>query len=97
MSMMETYSAITQRDGNSSVIKGEIFTLLKDCANDYYAEILPVIPAGTEIVAEFAGDFGMYGVAEVGGALHKVKIKLHELHHVDFGRFDAREKEKKEA
>ncbi len=96
MSMMQTYNAITQRDGNNSVIKGEVFIVLKDCENDYYKELLPRIPAGTEIVAEFAGDFGMYGMAEISGVIHKVKIKLHELHQIDFGRFDAR-KEKGQA
>lgn len=90
MSMMQTYKNITKRVGNESEIKGCSFKVMIDCENDYYKELLPTIPAGTELIADFAGDFGIYGMAEVKGALHKVKIKLHELHHIDFAEFDAR-------
>lgn len=92
MSMMETYRNIARREGvsNKSVIEGEVFVLLEEAENDYHKDRLPVIPAGTAIVADFAGDFGMYGMAEVDGVLNKIKLKLEDLHKVDFGKFDAR-------
>ncbi len=93
MNMMTTFKNITERDDSESVIKGKSFTLMQDCENDYYKERLPTIPAGTTIVADFAGDFGMYGIAEVDGVLHKIKIDLHDLHKIDFGEFDARSKQ----
>lgn len=88
--MTRTYRNITSRNGNESAIKGKVFMLREECANDYYKDRLPKIPAGTTIVADFAGDFGMYGMAEIDGALHKVKVDLHELHKINFGEFDAR-------
>lgn len=90
--MMKTYALISAREAGSkeSLIKGQIFTLMEDCGNDYHREELPIIPAGTEVIAEFAGDFGMYAMAEVDGVLHKIKIVLSELHKVNFGDFDAR-------
>lgn len=92
--MMLTYRNITGvvRDGDRTThkIAGEVFTLKEECENDYHRDQLPRIPAGTDLLADFACDSGMYAMCEVDGALHKVKIKLHELHKVDFGRFDAR-------
>jgi hypothetical protein len=91
MSMAQTYRNITQHDGGGKWdIHGSIFVTTQECKNDYYPERLPSIPAGTAIVADFAGDFGMYGMVEVDGVLHKVKVDLHELHKIDFGPFDAR-------
>jgi hypothetical protein len=90
MSMTQTYLNITRRADDDCPIKGSVFTLKDDCANDYHPGILPTIPAGTSIIADFAGDFGMYAMAEVDGAMHNVKIVLHELHKIDFGEFDAR-------
>ena len=87
----ETISAVDRSEGGARhVIKGFRFTLKEDCANDYHTDQLAVIPAGTEIIADFAGDFGIYAMCEVDGAIHKIKIKLHELHKIDFGPFDAR-------
>lgn len=88
--MMKTFRNITRRAGNESAIKGAEFTVRNECRNDYYHERLPAIRAGTVIVADFAGDFGMYGMAEIDGELHKIKVDLHELHKIDFGSFDAR-------
>lgn len=90
-SMVQTYRNITKRDGNESAIKGKAFTLREACANDYGKDRLATIPAGTSIIADFAGDFGMYGLAEVNGVLHKVKVDLHDLHKIDFGDLDARD------
>lgn len=92
MSMIKTFEAITAYDraNNTHPIKGFRFSLLEDCRNDYHHDQLPVIPAGTKLVADFAGDFGIYGMVEVEGVLHKVKIGLHELHKINFGPFDAR-------
>jgi hypothetical protein len=89
MTMLKTLKNIqAQECGNP--IEGETFLLKEECANDYYIEVLPTIPAGTEILAGIAGDFGMYGLVEIDGVLHKVKINLGELHKIDFGPFDAR-------
>jgi hypothetical protein len=91
MSMLKTLTNISRRyDSGESHIKDELFKLTADCENDYYKEQLATIPAGTEVLADFAGDFGMYGMVEVGGVLHRVKINLTELHKIDFGRFDGR-------
>ena len=91
MSMMQTYKNITKRDENKKfAIEGHEFTLMRDCKNDYHTERLPTIPAGTKIVADFAGDFGMYGMVEVNGAIHKVKVLIEELSNINFGAFDAR-------
>ena len=91
--MLQTFHNITQRsDEGKADIKGEEFTLINDCGNDYYKERLPIIPAGTKIIADFAGDFGIYAMAEVDGVIHRVKIEVHELHNIDFGRFDARKR-----
>lgn len=89
MTMLDTYKNITDRDADCA-IKGKTFTVTGDCQNDYYKEQLAIIPAGTPIIADFAGEFGMYGIAEVDGAVHRVKVQLHELHKIDFGVFDAR-------
>lgn len=93
MSMLETLKNITERSNDerrASVIDGVSFVLKENCANDFHKDQLPEIPAGSTIVGDFAGDFGMYGVTEVDGVLHRIKIELRELHKVDFGRFDAR-------
>lgn len=50
--------------------------------NDYYKDGLPEIPAGTPLVCDFAGEFGMYALADIGGVLHKVKIPLEHLHEI---------------
>lgn len=91
MSMMQTYKNITKRDyENRSPIEGELFTTKEDIRNDYHTEELSVIPAGTLIEGDFAGDFGMYGMAEIGGVIHRIKVPVTELHKIDFGRLDAR-------
>lgn len=97
MSMIATYNNIIRRnsDNSGSVIKDASFTVMEDCTNSYDAVRLPTIPAGTVLIADFAGDFGMYAMAEVKGVLHKVKIELHDLHKIDFGSFDARSKEER--
>ena len=89
--MLKTLERISERDEDRGhAIRDMTFTLMAECKNTYYTEKLPTIPAGVDIVADFAGDFGMYGVVEVDGALHKVKIELEELHKVDFKHLDAR-------
>lgn len=90
MSMMQTYRNITARVDKESVIKGKEFVVLRDCVNDYHKEQLAVIPAGSVIVADFAGDFGMYGMVEVDGVIHRIKVILTELQNIDYGEFDAR-------
>lgn len=89
--MMQTFRKITKRSPEGTAeIEGEEFTLINDCENDYYKDQIATIPAGTKIVADFAGDFGIYAMAEVDGVIHKIKIKVNELHNIDFGRFEAR-------
>ena len=93
MTMMETFNAIIARNKETreSVIKGHFFEVKEDCASEYNGQI--TIPAGCYIQADFAGDFGMYGVAEIDEVLHKVKVPLDNLHKIDFGMFDMRAKE----
>jgi len=77
---------ISARDGSdrTSRCEGSFVTTLSKVPNDYYKEALPFIPAGTEIQLDFGGDFGFYGVADINGVLHKVKVEIHHLHLVDF-------------
>lgn len=89
--MLDTLANITAKDNDGRfVISDERFEVMEDCKNEFHKEMLAVIPAGSIIVADFAGDFGMYGVTEVDGVLHKVKVDITELHKVYFGEFDAR-------
>jgi len=91
MTMMQTYKTIAGRDDNGkSPIEGKEFRVLEDCKNDFRSEVLAVIPAGTMIVADFAGNFGMYAMGEIAGVLHRLKFNVEELHKIDFGAFDAR-------
>ena len=69
----------TLRSGAS---KGRFAVLTADAGNDYYKEQLPTIPAGTVLQIDFAGDFGCYAIADIGGVLHKVKVQLHDLHKI---------------
>lgn len=94
MTMMDTYKAITRRSGNQSIIKNMDFVLMEDCKNTYYPDQIETVPAGTSITADFAGDFGIYGMVEVEGVIYKVKIELHELQKINFGTFDARNLDK---
>jgi len=66
------------------VVKGRFVQTLSPIANDYYKEDLPTIPAGTTVQIDFGGDFGMYGIADINGVLHKIKVPVEELHKVDF-------------
>lgn len=60
-------------------------TMAEEAPNGYYNEVLPTIPAGTPLICDFAGDFGMYALADIGGVLHRVKINIDHFHKVDFG------------
>ena len=60
-------------------------SMAEEAPNDYHKEVLPTIPAGTPLICDFAGDFGMYALADVDGVLHKVKITIDHFHKVDFG------------
>lgn len=84
--MLRILKAVQKRDNDGEPsIKGRFFKIKYDVENHYHKEELPIIPHGTIICADFAGDFGMYATADVGGVLHHVKIELHELHKIDFG------------
>jgi hypothetical protein len=81
------YEFATSRTGderNESVIKGRFITALADLSNDYCKDKLAVIPAGSVLLMDFAGDFGMYAMADISGVLHRVKLDLSELHHLDW-------------
>jgi hypothetical protein len=65
--------------------KGAMVRTICAVPNDYHTEQLPMIPANTEIKLDFGGDFGFYGVADINGVLHKVRVEIHHLHNVDFG------------
>jgi len=84
--MFQTYLNVTE----SRAIEGLHITVLEDVGNDYHTDQLPIIPKGTVIVGENAGDYGFYGMCCVNGAMHKVKVKLHEMHKCFYGEKDAR-------
>lgn len=62
--------------------KGRFAVLSAPCKNDFYKEILPIIPEGTVMKIDFGCDSGLYAVADVNGVTHKVKINVHEYHKV---------------
>ena len=70
---------------NESPIKDKYFITKERTTNTYKHDELDIIPAYTVLQGEFAGDFGMYAIADIHGTLVKVKIALEELHKVDFG------------
>lgn len=67
-----------------SWIDGKRTKTLSPTPNDYYTDKLPIIPAGTDIQLNFGGDFGIYGIADIQGVLHKIKVELHDLHFIDW-------------
>lgn len=90
MTMIETYKNITTRDEitRKSPIEGLSFKCSYDVESEYNGAM--TVPSGTTIVADFAGDFGVYGMCEIDGVLRKVKIGLEDLHKINWGEFDAR-------
>lgn len=90
MKMIQTLKNISKTVDGGHAINGFTFKIMHECKNDYHTDQLPTIPAGTIMEGDFAGDFGAYGIVEVDGALHKVKIDITELHKIDWGEFDAR-------
>lgn len=90
-SMMQTYKNITQRGTKGkSPIEGKEFVVMEQCKNDHRSDQLALIPAGTEIIGGFAGDFGCYAMAEVQGVIYRVKFDANELHKINWGSLDAR-------
>lgn len=69
---------------NRGFASGRHAILTGDCKNDYYKEVLPVVPEGTTIQIDFGGDFGCYALADVDGVLHKVKIVITDIHKIKF-------------
>ena len=83
--MLKLFDYLTKPyNGAECGIKNVTLTTLQCVNNHYDTEELPCIPAGTTIVCDFGGDFGLYAVADIQGVLHKVKIKLNELHLIDW-------------
>ena len=68
---------------DKNAVSGKFARLTDDAANDFHKDKLPKIPAGTILQIDFAGDFGLYAVADVDGVLHKVKIELPDLHKIE--------------
>tara|TARA_B100000586_G_C19948513_1_gene358595 strand:- start:100 stop:375 length:276 start_codon:yes stop_codon:yes gene_type:complete len=80
------FDKITARIGedNKPAIEGIETKTLTEAKNDYYTDQLPLIPAGTPLKLDFAGDCGCYAMAEVNGTLHKVKFTLEGLNAIDW-------------
>lgn len=74
------YAKLTDR----SFSEGKFARMAESAENDYDKKKLPTIPKCTIIKIEFAGDFGCYALADVNGALHKIKILLPDLHKIEF-------------
>lgn len=70
-----------------SFVNGFTIQVKSDIPNDYLSEELSVIPAGNDIVLDFGGDFGLYGMTQVGEVLHKIKVKVSDLHRLDWTPF----------
>ena len=64
-------------------VSGLLVHTTDDIKNDYGCGE-DVIPAGTPLLCDFGGDFGLYATADVEGVLVRAKVSLHELHKVDF-------------
>ncbi len=73
-----------QGDRHESNLKDKMILVREDVKNDMHKDRLPTIPAGSEIIMDFGGDFGMYGVTTVNGEIHKIKVELHEMHKLDW-------------
>ena len=89
MNAIDIFEKITARipdgyDSTKSAIEGKRTRLLEAVANYCCTDYLPMIPAGTELKLDFAGDFGCYALANVQGTLHKVKIGLNDLMKIDW-------------
>lgn len=90
MSMLQTLKNISKVEDCRHVIEGYTFKIMEECANEYRSDELSVIPAGTMMDANFMGVFGVYGMVEIKGVLHKIKIDITELHKINWGVFDER-------
>ena len=84
MNAIDMFEKITARISNKPVIEDKRTHLLEAASNDYHKDRLPMIPAGTELKLDFAGDFGCYAMADIQGTLHKVKIELNDLMKIDW-------------
>lgn len=65
-------------------IKNLMVSTLEEIHNDYCKDELPIIPINTVMQLDFGGDFGIYALADINGTLHKVKIPLNEISHIDW-------------
>jgi hypothetical protein len=75
---IQHYEMLRDREKTSN----RIAVLTQAAENDFKKDELPIIPAGTQLVLDFAGDFGCYAIADVSGILHKVKIELKDIHKI---------------
>lgn len=82
------FEALTTNRGVKGSLENQKGVLLVSCDNDYHKENLPIIPAGTEIKIDFGGDFGLYAVAFINGSIHKIIIKIEQVHHIHFESID---------
>ncbi|RYF47150.1 MAG: hypothetical protein EOO38_12715 [Cytophagaceae bacterium] len=91
LAVMELLERRNPREGepgqSHSFVNGFTIQVKSDTPNDYQSDELSVIPAGNDIVLDFGGDFGVYGMTQVGEVLHKIKIKVSDLHRLDWTPF----------
>lgn len=88
---LDIYERITAREPSDDpecagefVIKSVRTKTLRSAKNDYHTDKIPEIPGGTELLLDFAGDFGCYAMAAIDGRLHKVKFNLEDLDAIDW-------------
>lgn len=87
------YDYINARGANNTKLhEGKIIYANEDMDNDYNKNELPHVPKGTVMKIDFGCDNGLYALADVNGVLHKVKIKLCDLHKIHFPEIDGQYK-----
>jgi hypothetical protein len=86
--MLQVFVMLEVIPANSKVLRDFPTTALSPIPNDYSQDKLPIIPAGSELVLDFGGDFGVYAMAEVQGVIHRVKIEVYHLHLIDWTPFE---------
>lgn len=84
MNAFDILTIMQRRDGNKAFTDGKFAIVIADSYNDYHHDRLPTIPAGTRLQLRHGGDYGIYAIAEIEGALHNIKFRLEEVHHIDW-------------
>lgn len=84
MNAIDMFEKITSCESDEPIIEGKRTRLKETVSNDYLKDDLLIIPAGTELKLQYAGDFGCYAIAEVEKTLYKVKIQLKDIMKIDW-------------